>query len=49
MGVFDQDLYKSILKEWYPKGWAKIKKLRGFARRHNRWKRDKHDGRKEVK
>jgi hypothetical protein len=49
MGVFDQDLYKSILKKWYPKGWAKIKKLRGFAARYNRWKRDKHDGRKSQK
>jgi len=39
LGIFDQVLYKKILKEWYPKGWEKIKKLR------KRYKRDCHDGR----
>ena len=28
LGIIDKELYKDILKEWYPKGWEKIKKLR---------------------
>ena len=28
LGIIDKELYKNILKEWYPEGWAKIKKLR---------------------
>ena len=28
LGIIDKELYKDILKEWYPEGWEKIKKLR---------------------
>ena len=28
LGIIDKELYKDILKEFYPEGWEKIKKLR---------------------
>ena len=28
LGIIDKELYKDILKEYYPEGWKKIKKLR---------------------
>jgi len=28
LGIINKKLYKDILKEWYPQGWEKIKKLR---------------------